>query len=54
MMTQESADEDITTARHIIINFPRSQHRPVIIYYGMRTPLMNSIPKSRWNFLRAS
>jgi hypothetical protein len=53
MMTQESADEDITTTRHIIRNFPRSQHHPVIIHCGMRIPLMNSIPKPRWNFLRA-
>jgi hypothetical protein len=52
MMTQESADEDITTTRHIISNF-RSQHRPVIINYGMRIPLMNSVQKPRWNFLRA-
>jgi hypothetical protein len=51
MMTQKSADEDIT--RHIISNFPRSQNRPVINHYGMRIPLMNSIPKPRWNFLRA-
>jgi hypothetical protein len=48
MMTQESADEDITTTRHIISNFSRSQHRPVIIHYGMRIPLMNSMPKPRW------
>jgi hypothetical protein len=53
MMTQESAEEDITTTRHIISNFPRSQHRPVIIHFGMRIPLMNSVPKPRWNFLRA-
>jgi hypothetical protein len=52
MMTQESADEDITTTRHIISNFPRKQHRPVIIHYGMRIPLMNFTPKPR-NFLRA-
>jgi hypothetical protein len=32
MMIQESADEDITTTRHIISNFPRSQHRLVIIH----------------------
>jgi hypothetical protein len=53
MMTQESADEDITTTRHIISNFPRRQHRPVTIHYGMKIPLMNSAPKPRWNFLRA-
>jgi hypothetical protein len=53
MMTQESADKDITTTRHIISNFPRSQHRHVIIHYGMRISLMISIPKPRWNFLRA-
>jgi hypothetical protein len=53
MMTQESADEDITATPHIISNFPRSQHRPVIIHYGMKIPLMNSIPKPRWNFLKA-
>jgi hypothetical protein len=33
MMTQESADKDITPTRHIISNFPRSQHRSVIIQY---------------------
>jgi hypothetical protein len=53
MMTQESADGDITTTRHIISNFPRSQHRTVIIQNGMRIPIMNSIPKPRWNLLRA-
>jgi hypothetical protein len=52
-MTQESADEEITTTRHIISNFPRNQHRPVIIHYGMRIPLINSIIKPRWDFLRA-
>jgi hypothetical protein len=53
MMTQKSADEDITTTRHFISNFPRSQHRHVIIHYGMGISLMNSMPKPRWNFLRA-
>jgi hypothetical protein len=52
MMTQESAAEDITTTRHIINYFPRSQHRPMMIHYGMRIPLTNSISKPRWNFLR--
>jgi hypothetical protein len=52
MMTQKSADKDITTTHHIISNFPRSQHHPVIIHYGIRIPVMNSIPKPRWNFLR--
>jgi uncharacterized protein (DUF2235 family) len=28
---------------------PRSQHRPVLLHYGIRIPLTESIEKSRWN-----
>lgn len=33
--------------------FPHSQHRPVIIDVGIKVPLISSVPKPRWNFLKA-
>jgi hypothetical protein len=34
--------------------FQRAQHRPVLLQYGPRIPLLESIPKPRWNFTRAN
>jgi Endonuclease-reverse transcriptase len=53
MVTLASASDDILCTRDIVDSFPRSQHRPVILHYGLRLPLTESIPKSRWNFLAA-
>jgi hypothetical protein len=40
MITQDLEGDDITTARHISNGFPRSQHRPVVLHYGLRIPLI--------------
>lgn len=37
----------------ILENFPRSQHRPVIIKIGTQIETVNSMPKPRWNFRKA-
>lgn len=40
--------------RKIIDSFPHSQHRPIIIDYGIQIPLVNSVAKARWNFKKAN
>jgi len=42
------------TRRKIVGDFPRSQHRIVLINVGILIHVVNSIPKPRWNFLRAN
>lgn len=42
------------TRRKIVGDFPRSQHRIVLINVGILIHLVNSIPKPRWNFLKAN
>jgi hypothetical protein len=50
-----AAEDDITVYTRVIVDgFPRSQHRPVLLQYGARIPLTESIPKPRWNFTRAN
>lgn len=36
--------------RRVLKSFPHSQHRPVIIQYGIEIPLVSSVPLPRWNF----
>uniref|UniRef100_H3AUL8 Endonuclease/exonuclease/phosphatase domain-containing protein n=1 Tax=Latimeria chalumnae TaxID=7897 RepID=H3AUL8_LATCH len=38
----------------ILKNFPHSQHRPSILHVGIEVPTVNSVPKPRWNFRKAS
>jgi len=41
--------------RRIVLNdFPRSQHRPIIISIGIQIPIVNSVQKPRWNFRKAN
>ena len=39
--------------REILKLFPRSQHSPIMIYYGLQIPIVRSIPKPRWNYQKA-
>uniref|UniRef100_H3ALS0 Endonuclease/exonuclease/phosphatase domain-containing protein n=1 Tax=Latimeria chalumnae TaxID=7897 RepID=H3ALS0_LATCH len=41
-------------SRKILKNFPHSQHRPSILHVGIEVPIVNSVPKPRWNFRKAS
>ena len=38
----------------VLANFPKSQHRPVLVHIGVRIPLVQSLPKPRWNFRKAN
>lgn len=40
-------------SRTVFDDFPHSQHRPVLIEYGVRIPLIESVRKPRWNFRKA-
>lgn len=46
-------NEPLPTSRKVISNFPRSQHRPVVIQIGLSIPLVNSHPHPRWNLAKA-
>jgi hypothetical protein len=43
-------DDNTLCNRYITESFPRSQHRLVLLHYGIRVPLTESIEKPRWNF----
>lgn len=40
--------------RQVFNAFPNSQHRPVIAQIGLQIPVINSVPKPRWNFRKAN
>lgn len=52
-VSRDNLDRPLTTSRKVIKNFPRSQHRPVIITIGTQVSAVNSMPKPRWNFQKA-
>ena len=42
------------SAKIIVLNdFPRSQHRPIVLKLGMTIHLVHSLDKPRWNFQKA-
>jgi len=50
ILTKKSMTDSTTATRTVLDNFPHSQHRPVLIDYGLQIPIVRSIPKPRWNF----
>jgi hypothetical protein len=50
IVTRAPVDDNTLSNRYIIGSFPRSQHRPVLLHYGLHVPLTESIEKPRWNF----
>jgi len=53
IISRSTHNDNTMATRLVLENFPHSQHRPVVIDYGLHIPLMRSIPKPRWNFRRA-
>lgn len=52
-----SCNEDglpVGVTRQVLEGFPRSQHRPVILEFGVKIPLIDSVPRPRWNFRLAN
>ena len=44
----------LSAARKVLNDFPRSQHRPVLITTGIEIPSTSSLNKPRWNFQKAN
>lgn len=50
LVTRASLNDNTMCTRKVLEDFPSSQHRPVILDYGLQIPLVRSIPKLHWNF----
>ena len=50
-VTKNSNHEPLPVKREVLQNFP---HRPVLITTGISIPLVQSLPKKRWNFRKAN
>lgn len=37
----------------VLGDFPHSQHRPSVLHVGLQLPVINSMPRNRWNFRKA-
>lgn len=51
--SRNTLDGPTIVTRHILGDFPHSQHRPVFLEYGLKVPLIRSLPKPRWDFRKA-
>lgn len=49
-VSTDNNHKPLISKRTVLNNFPRLQHRPVLITVGLEFPLINSIQKPRWNF----
>jgi hypothetical protein len=54
IVTRAAENDNTVCTRVILDGFPRSQHRLVLLQYGPRIPLTESVPMPRWNFPRAN
>lgn len=45
--------QPLPMSRCVLKEFPKSQHRPVILEMGIQIPIIKSFPKPRWNFQKA-
>lgn len=52
-VTSDNNNTPLHSSRRVLQDFPHSQHRPVLIEVGIKIPLVNTVPKSRWNFNKA-
>jgi hypothetical protein len=50
IVTRGPVDNNTLCNLYIIESFLGSQHRPVLLHYGIRVPLTESIEKPGWNF----
>jgi Reverse transcriptase (RNA-dependent DNA polymerase)/Endonuclease/Exonuclease/phosphatase family len=52
-VSSNGTDRHMHISRRVLNDFPRSQHRPVMLESGIQIPLINSVPRPRWNFNKA-
>lgn len=54
IISKASINDNTMCSRKVLDDFPHSQHRPVLLEYGLQIPTVRSIPKSRWHFKKAN
>jgi hypothetical protein len=54
ILSKPPNDSNQMASCRILTDFPHSQHRPVILEYGLKIPIIRLIPKPRWNFKNAN
>lgn len=52
-VSRDEKHQPLPSSRRVLPHFPHSQHRPTIIVIGITIPIVNSVPRPRWNFMRA-
>lgn len=50
----DKSGTSLLTLRRVLMDFPNSQHRPIVIEVGYQIQMIKSIPKPRWNSHRAN
>lgn len=53
MVLRHSLSDNTMATKNVLGNFPNSQHRPVVLDYGLQISLIRSIPKPHRNFRKA-
>lgn len=53
-VTSDNKGQPLPAVRRILGDFPRSQHRLVLVEIGLSIPLITSFPRPRWNFNKAN
>ncbi|KAG5870439.1 hypothetical protein JTB14_024976 [Gonioctena quinquepunctata] len=52
-VTADENNHPLAASRKVLIDFPHSQHRPVIVEIGISTALVIFTPRPRWKFEEA-
>jgi len=50
----DKSGTSLLTLRRVLMDFPNSQHRPIVIEVGYQIQMIKSIPKPSWNSHRAN
>lgn len=53
-VTRDDLRQSLHANRKVLNDFPRSQHRPVMVNIGIQILITKSIQKPRWNFQKAN
>lgn len=54
IIMRASLNDNTMCSRKVLDDFPHSRHRTILPKYGLQIPIVNSIPKSWWNFKKAN
>lgn len=52
-VSEDEHENVLPTYRLILNNFPQSQHHPALMKISLEVPIVDSLPRPRWNFNEA-